>query len=144
MPPRMLVASAMCQDFRGHARYISTLSSKVMALDRVSHTLKVGTQTIGVDLPDIYKEIGDVVGVTKQGSTTVVKDSYTVNECRSKGKAIELTVGVKRADKSRGRGSHRVLCSIDKVSGAFSSLKQRKIGTDTITSVRIPRKRRRG
>jgi hypothetical protein len=114
-----------------------------MALNRVSHVLTLGTQTIGVDLPDIYEKIGDVVGIKKQTDTTVVKDSYTVNECRAKGKAIELKIAT-RTDKNVRGPSHRVLCSVDKVSGAFSSLKNRKIGTDTITSVLISRKRRRG
>lgn len=108
-----------------------------MAIARLSHAITVGGRTIGVTLPDIYDGIGDAVGVKKQTAKQVVDDSLTVNEARKQGKAIMLTV-------STTGGSHRVLCSIEKVSGALSSLRDRKIGSDTITSARIPRKRRRG
>jgi hypothetical protein len=108
-----------------------------MAIARVSHALSIGGRTIGVTLPDIYDNIADAVGVKKQTTKQVVDDSLTVNEARKQGKAILLTVATTGS-------SHKVLCAMDKVSGAISSLKDRKIGVDTITSARIPRKRRRG
>lgn len=104
---------------------------------RASHALTQNGKTFGVTLPDIYDGIADVVGVKKQTAKQVVDAALTVNEARKGGNAIHLrviTTGV----------NHTILCSTDKISSALGTLRDRKIGSDTITSARIPRKRRRG
>ena len=104
---------------------------------RASHALTVSGKTFGVTLPDIYDGIADVVGVKKQTAKQVVEAPLTVNEARKGGNAVSLKVITTGTN-------HTILCAIDKVSSALGTLRDRKIGSDTITSARIPRKRRRG
>jgi hypothetical protein len=103
------------------------------------HILTTSTGTkIGVTLADEYSNIKDIVGIKAAGAKDVPDDSNDVNDLRKYGKAIQLTVSYKDG------GTNRILCEISKVSGAIKGLVSKSINGKTITSARVPRRRRRG
>lgn len=95
-----------------------------MANNRAPHIVKVGAIKFGVSLPNIYGSIGETVGVSPartgdaSGVSTTAKSDFpaTVKILRAGGGAITLTV---RTESGR---SHRVLCSMAKVSAAITGL----------------------
>ena len=95
-----------------------------MATSRAPHIVKVGSIKFGVSLPAIYGSIGDTVGVTparstdSTGASTTAKSDFpaTVKILRAGGGAVTLNV------RTESGKSHRVLCSITKVSGAITGL----------------------
>jgi hypothetical protein len=95
-----------------------------MANNRSPHIVKVGSIKFGISLPNIYESIGDTVGVTPARTTDATgvgitaKSDFpaTVKTLRAGGGAITLTV---RTESGR---SHRVLCSMAKVSTAITGL----------------------
>lgn len=95
-----------------------------MANTRVQHIVKVGSIKFGVSLPNIYESIGDTVGVNPARTTdaagliTTTKSDFpaTVKTLRAGGGAITLTV------RTESGKSHRVLCSMAKVSAAITGL----------------------
>lgn len=95
-----------------------------MANTRSPHIVKVGSIKFGVSLPSIYESIGETVGVTPSRTTDgsgvgiTVKSDFpaSVKVLRAGGGAITLNV---RTETGR---SHRVLCSMAKVSAAITGL----------------------
>lgn len=95
-----------------------------MANNRSPHIVKVGTIKFGVSLPNIYESIGDTVGVTPARTTDgsgvgiTAKSDFpaSVKILRAGGAAITLNV------KTESGRSHRVLCSMSKVSSAITGL----------------------
>ena len=95
-----------------------------MANTRIQHIVKVGTIKFGVSLPNIYQSIGDTVGVNPAKTTDaagvgiITKSDFpaTVKSLRAGGGAITLTV------RTESGKSHRVLCSMAKVSSAITGL----------------------
>jgi hypothetical protein len=100
-------------------------------------TTSTGTK-IAVTLADEYSSIKDIVGIKEASAKEVANASSNVNDLRKYGQAVELTVRYK------GGGSNQILCEISKVSGAINGLVSKSINGKTITSARIPRRRRRG
>jgi hypothetical protein len=95
-----------------------------MANSRAPHIVKVGNIKFGVALPEIYGSIGETVGVTPARTTDgtgvgiTAKSDFpaSVKVLRAGGGAITLNV------KTESGKSHRVLCSMSKVSSAITGL----------------------
>lgn len=99
--------------------------------------MTVGAIKIGIDEPDSYGSIADIVGVKKALETDTVDDSGSISELKLRGKAVTLNA---RCDDGK---THKIQCSIDKVSSAVGSLKGKTFALAKIKSVSIPRRRTR-
>jgi hypothetical protein len=103
----------------------------------VQHILTSGTTKIGISEADKYEGIKDIVGIRKAVDGDTVDDSATISELKKRGKAI--TLAAIDVDKK----AHRILCAIDKVASAITSLKGKTFGSKVIKSVSVPRRRSR-
>jgi hypothetical protein len=103
----------------------------------VQHILTSGGTKIGISEPDKYEGIKDIVGIRKAESGDTVDDSATISELKKRGKA--MTLAAIDVDKKQ----HKILCAIDKVAAAISTLKGKSFGGKVIKSVSVPRRRSR-
>jgi hypothetical protein len=101
------------------------------------HILTVGTTKIGIQEPDSYSSIADIVGVKKAGDTDKADEPGTISQLKKYARIITFN-----ARTSDGK-SHRIQCAIDKASSAAGSLIGKSFAGATIKSVSIPRKRTR-
>jgi hypothetical protein len=111
-------------------------------LPRATYTLKVGTSTVAVKLPDAYDGIASVVGLTKV--TTVAADA-------SHGDVSHL---LRDAQIARVRISYRntagkyrtadIICDLDNYKSALGTLPGKPYRGSTIIDAFVPRRRRLG
>jgi hypothetical protein len=104
---------------------------------RVLHIVKVGTAKIGIQEPDSYAEIADLVGIKKAGESDQVDDSGNIGELKQRGKLITFTA------RCAGGKSRRIQCSVEKAAAASAGLKGKNFGGLKIESVSIARRRSR-
>lgn len=104
---------------------------------RVLHIVKVGTVKIGIQEPDSYGDIADLVGIKKAEKSDQVDDSGNISELKQRGKLITFTARV------AGGKTRRIQCSIEKAAAASAGLKGKSFGGLVIESVSIRRKRSR-
>lgn len=64
-----------------------------MATKRKPHTITVGTQKVVVYLPDVYAQIGAVIGVSKLADDAEIDLSAEVSGLIARGQALKLRVG---------------------------------------------------
>lgn len=89
------------------------------------------------ELASTYKDIGDIVGIKEMGADEKADAHSSVPKLKQDAKIITLRVSTKE------KKSFTLQCSIDKASTAVTGLVGRKIGSNTIKKVRVPRRRRR-
>jgi hypothetical protein len=102
------------------------------------HIVTIGSAKYSCDQPvGDYANIGDIVGIKKAPENADLDAHYRVSELQRAGKVVRISCRLK--DKK----TNTVLCAIDKVAGALGKLRGKTLGSSTIVSATIPRKRSR-
>lgn len=111
--------------------------------DREIHWIQVGSGTakIGFSAPDVYSEIGSVLGVTKLAGSDTVDSVARVGDMIRQGQAMRLRV---RYEEDGEVKTSTVICDIDKAPSAIAGLRGKSFAGGTIKSANIMRRRRLG
>jgi hypothetical protein len=107
------------------------------AIPKVLHILTIGTTKIGIQEPDVYTAIADIVGIKKATDTDRADEPGTISQLKMYARII--TFNARCSDKK----TRKVQCAMDKASSAAGSLPGKALGSVTIKSVSIRRKRTR-
>jgi hypothetical protein len=99
------------------------------------HIFTLKSTKISVMQPDNYTGIESVVGIKKALDSDVADDFNTVSNLLRAGKVVHLNAITKDGK------THKILCA---VATAISSLRGKSIAGSVVSSVGIPRRRRRG
>lgn len=109
---------------------------------RVPHKVVVGTTSVGVYLLDEYSSIGPLVGVTKVSDTDIPAISGTVSDLVRRGAIARLKIGYEGTG-GRRKYAH-IICDLDKVKTAVSTLPGKSFKSGTIKSAFFGQRRRLG
>jgi hypothetical protein len=107
------------------------------AIPKVLHILTIGATKIGIQEPDRYTAIADIVGIKKATATDVADEPGTISQLKQYARLITFN-----ARCSDGK-THKVQCAMEKASSAAGSLPGKAFGAVTIKKVSIARKRTR-
>lgn len=122
------------------AREVSHKQLMATRLTPVPHVIDVGTQKYSTSLPDVYKDISSIVGISKapDPDNTNYQGGGSPTKLAMNGECVAMRVRLKS-------GKSRVIyCAMSKAQSAENALKGKNFGGDTIASARIPRRRRLG
>jgi len=112
-------------------------------LPRATYSLKVGTATVLLNLPQVYDDIGTYVGLSKVPGTAPDDASYgQVSDLLRNAQIARLRISYRNA-----AGKYRtadVICDLDKYKSAIGTLPGKTYRTSKIIDAFIPRRRRLG
>lgn len=110
-------------------------------MEREIHWIQSGTAKIGFAAPDVYSDIGPVVGVSKLADEDTVDAMVRVGDAIRQGQVMRLRVRYEEGDEVK---SSFILCDIDKAATAIAGLRGKSYKGGEIKSANIIRRRRLG
>jgi hypothetical protein len=112
--------------------------------DREIHWIQAGAGNakIGFSAPDVYSDIGSVVGVTKLGNADTVDSLGRVGDMIRQGQVMRLRIRYEDTDGEMA--SAFIICDLDKAPSAIAALRNKSFQGGTIKSANIMRRRRLG
>lgn len=108
-------------------------------IQRVPHTITIGTTKIGIVLPDQYDQLGTILGIDKLTTGNKPELSSTTSDLMKSGQVIKIRVSFSVTNKRR---TTDLVCSIDKARTAVTELVGKSFRGTTIKTAYFARRAR--